>query len=393
MTDARRWLVAAVLAAFCSAPLAEAAVTTVTVTDQNGQAVAGASVSLGTLTGTTDASGRATFSDVPAGSYDLSVAGDGLKTNTRKVSVGATDTAVAVTVVPFYAWMTQMPGFGGLGVGPSYEGTFADVDIRKSRLRDFVGNTVFPVDPVPDFRRFDYSLRLNEALVDVPIGLPSWSIAPRLRLDSAVHVALGGNSVELEQDGPGSAHDTTLKGSGFSWGAGAEIGVSFPAQGKADWLEDFYLRVGYRYRDGSADVERSPGGSETAGFNPVPPATARLGEDGDLDWYSHTGFAHVGYSFWSDRVTPYVGLQYQYRKMNLETSNRVEVGGGLPVTRKVSQEFRYSDWMGVVGVDARPFGSLSKCLDSLFLRSEVQFGSNAVGVQVKLIYHFDLWDE
>jgi hypothetical protein len=115
-----------------------------------------------------------------------------------------------------------------------------------------------------------------------------------------------------------------------------------------------------------------------------------LRQDGDLDWFSHTGFGHVGYHFLDDKLFPYVGVQGQYREVSVETQSRENVG--FLVDRKVNQEFGWSGVQGVAGLEARIFGSLCPHLDPLFMRTEVAFGGDSVGLQVKFIYQFDLFD-
>ena len=306
------------------------------------------------------------------------------ETGRRMVSVGTGDTAVSVTVEPRYGWLTQLPPWGSLGAGPAYESMFAALDITRSLLTDVIsGGPTIPVDPLADFKDFRYNLTLHEAFVDVPIGLPRWSVAPLINIHPAVNVGFGGNSVKLEQDTPGSAN-TTLRGTGYSLRAGAELAITLPA--------GFFTRVKYGYGYGWSDVDRS--GSETTGFVPGPPApTARFSEDGELSWHSHKASAQVGINLMGGLVATYLGLGYLSWKGELDTTNKVQVFGTTNVARHVRQEFEHKNWHGQVGVEGTPLAGFSKALDPLFVRAEAQIGCDFVGVLVKAIYHFDLWQQ
>jgi len=374
---------------------APAEAVTVTVTDAGGNPVAGASVSLGGVTGQTDKDGKATLDRVPTGSQALTVESDDIVTTRRTVNVGTGDAPIGVSVDRRYGWMTQTPPWGSLGVGPIYEGNWhSDLDIKKSVLRDTQGGVLLG-EIRPDLgdlnRDFKYRLNLNEAGVDVPFGFPGFNLGDCVHVSPAVSLFMGGNTVSIKQDGPGSGNDTKLSGSGFTWGVGAELGFSVRPHGEHQWLEDLYARVGYKYRQGWADVSRSPGESENLGFG-APPATSTISEDGDLDWRAHTVYGHVGYSFLNDRLFPYAGVQWQRRSFDLDTHSVVDVPGPGRVTRDISQEFRSNEVQGVVGLDARPFGTYSRALSPLFLRAELNFNGQSLGTQVKLIYQFNLFD-
>lgn len=388
MTYARRLLTAIALT-IVLAPAAHAALTTVTVVDDNGSAVVGASVSTGGTSATTDDKGRAQF-DLQPGRYNFLVTSDEIVTRTRSADVGAGGTSLEAPVYKWYAWMAKAPAPGSIGVGPDFEGTWTDrLHFTSAVLRDSIGGVSFPaIKPdVNDLNRdFETSLDLYEAMMEAMFGLPRLDMGPCLRLNPSISVALGGNSVRLEQEGSGSNNRTTLSGDGLSWGAGLKLGFSFKPHGEHQWMEDLYFALGANYRAGSADVSRSPGGSEIVKYGALPNGSV-VREDGDLDWHGYRAYTHIGYNFWNDRLFTYVGAQYRYQKLSLETKSTVDIG--VLVNRHVEEKFKLSTWEGVAGVYVRPFrGALSP----LFLGGELNVGGGLIGAQVKLNYQFNLLD-
>ena len=43
---------------------------------------------------------------------------------------------------------------------------------------------------------------------------------------------------------------------------------------------------------------------------------------------------------------------------------------------------------GVVGMEARPFGSLHRALNPVLMRGEVDFNGSSLAAMLKMIYHF-----
>jgi hypothetical protein len=232
------------------------------------------------------------------------------------------------------------------------------------------------------------SFTLDEFLADVPFGGPSFDLFDCLTFNTAFSLLGGGNHVSIrERNRDNAALTTKVDGDGFSYGASVEVGFSITRGHREHMplLDDVYVRMGYEYSGGEADINRAPLGSGGTGQL----GATILDETGTASWQTQRAFMHVGRSFLNDTIMPYVGVQYVQEQVDIATNSSVTVPGIGPVKREIRHDLIQDTLMGVAGLDVRPFGAISPLLSPLYGRVEVDFDKQNVMTFVKLIYQFD----
>ena len=386
-------LLAPVLALSVAAPAL--AVVTVNVVGETGEPVANATVKLDTgETATTDARGTASFTSTPPGPHTATVRST--ETTTKKQSFVVPESGSAnvdVSTERVYPWMIQDPPFGAFGFGPrTHLSSFDDMRLTSNLLRDRTPTTTFvnrsDARDLRDLNRTTQnSINIEEYGVDGAFGLPAFDVFGCLRFYPGVSLAFGANHVNIHERNRDDATATTkLGGDGYSYGGGLEVGLRMLPSHREHmpFLDDMYARVGYSYFGGHVGLDRFPKGSGGTGLF----GASILDESGNLDWRTHTFYTHVGHTFWNDRLFPYIGAQYTKTSLNLATDSHVNVPLIGPVTREIRQDFRRNDLQAVIGLDARPFGSLHRALNPLFARAEADVNGSSFGLTFKFMYQF-----
>jgi hypothetical protein len=372
------------------------AVVTVNITTDTGEPVPNATVTLETgETTTTDTQGKATFTTTP-GEHSVTVTSNDTKRTRTRIVVPQDGTgAFTIPVDHLYPWMVQSPPLGGFGVGPAFRATrFDNLRLSRETLRDltarfgpFITNSGKEALQQANTTR-NTSLALDEFLVDVPFGGPSFDLFDCLTFNTAFSLLGGGNHVSIrERNRDNAASTTKVDGDGFSYGGSLELGFSIK-QGHRDHmplLDDTYFRMGFEYSGGEADINRAPLGSGGTGLF----GATILDEYGTASWQTQRAFVHVGRSFLNDTIMPFVGAQYVQEQFDIATNSFVTVPGTGPVKREIRHDLIQDTIMGVAGVDFRPFGTLTPVLGPLYGRVEVDFDKQNVLTFVKLVYQFD----
>jgi len=372
-----------------------AAVVTVNVVTDTGDPLPNATVTLDTgETATTDGQGTATFSSTRPGSRTATVTStETTKTKTTFVVPESGTTSVNVPVERVYPWMIQDPPFGAFGVGPRFYGLhFDDMRLTRDLLRDRTQAGTF-VNRSDARNRRDFNrttsnrLDMEEYGLDAAFGLPSFKVLDCLGFYPGISLAFGANHATIAEHNRDDATQTTkLSGDGFSYGGGLEVGIRIVSSHRdhMPFLEDMYARAGYSFFGGHVGLDRSPRGSGRTGSL----GATIIDESGSLDWGTHSFYTHLGRTFFSDRIFPYVGARYTTTSLSLATDSNVSVPAVGPVTREIRQRFRRDDFQGVVGLDARPFGRLHRALNPLFTRAEIDVNGSTLAATFKLMYQF-----
>jgi hypothetical protein len=372
------------------------AFTNVTVLTEGGQPVKNAMLTLpdGKAVGTTDDNGRARL-DLGRGKHVINIE-SAYTAPVRRSFVEPEQGEGNVTFrVPLRSSIgANNPPFGTVAVGPKYQGSWhTSLTPTLRRLIDTTPAATFPItasraDLAAAERNIEQTLRVDEALADVAIGLPRFTLLDCMTLSPGVSVGLGSNSLRYEEtDRSNRANDFKATGTGFSWNFNLEGMVSpVPHDGHA-WMNDGFVRFGYGRGGGSADVDVSP----RTDLRGTSPAGTIIEQEGDFRWTTEDVYAHIGRGFFRNRVTPYVGAGWQRRTTTFELESRTNVLGLGDVNRKVRRETEDEDWRGVAGVETNFLGALWKPLDRLHMRAEVATNGTSTSALFKAVYHFDFF--
>jgi hypothetical protein len=369
------------LAAFMLVPAVAWAVTTtnVNVTDDKGNPVVNATVTLGQETKTTDEKGSVTFV-TDGGAKELQVTAKGYRDSHQTITVPTEGTlTVPQKLRPLYPWMAQNPG--GLGIGFGGSGTFEGR--QQFVVKSFIDKLNIPGMPTQTFvqgsqvlptlgAQNGYAVDLNGGGVPIVLGGPGLQLPGMFTLFPTAQVKLGGAHADVHVQSTmvpflvGSNFD--LSGTVFTWDASGHLLLQSP------WANFGYpyVSAGGGYGSiGETHLNRSDGAPGSYDF-------------GWSKWYWD---ATAGVSLFNRMVGPYAGIRQTWYSSSV--NSHIAIPWTLPgfagatVDREIGLTANRTE--ALVGFNARFPTSLP-----IFARAEAGIGPHAVSAFFSLGMTFDL---
>ncbi len=274
---------------------------------------------------------------------------------------------LALLVGPY----TPTPGLGRVAVGPLGQYGHTQLNLGDESETVTVNGSSSTFKGTSAGR--DFTLDLGGGAAQGAVGLPGFPVVGNVRANPWINFMVGGAAARIRSESPvapGSTFD--LKTSGVLSGAGANVAFECPDC-------PYWLGVGYDYWRLDASGRRDP----CVPFSS--PAVASCSSQVDLTIQAHQFSARVGRTFSNNQVTVYAGPGFTWtRGQNDVRIDRVLAGSGgtTTITNVVDQELKASRVVGIVGVAARigpGFGML-----------ETRFNDKDVSVLFRLMVGFDL---
>ena len=267
-----------------------------------------------------------------------------------------------IPVMPSAPLVQNPVGLGSFGLAPRYDGDY----LRHMKVTEdsfTVGDkTVFG----NGHNEPDTSFDMNEGAVDIPIGLPPVHLYDNTMLFFTPVFLAGGATFDLKFRDRTSDMTTKFSGSGAVLGGGFNstiMGSECPWFGGVDVL----------YR---------------TNLNPsVSRSTPIEGEKDELSFDQWNAGVRGGYNFATGMnvfrsVAPWAGVAFDSTNLTLKGT----LPGSTPAgNSSFRNEIASNDFLGQVGVDTHLWGPI-------FARSGVTFNDENVSVMAKLVYQFDICD-
>ncbi len=375
-----RWRIvthlAVVLAAFMLVPAVAWAVVTVNVnvTDDTGNGVPKATVTLDRETKTTDEQGNVTFV-TDGGVKELHVTARDHRQSHQTITVPSEGTLnVSRTLRPLYPWMVQNPGGWGIGFG----GGGFDEGRQWFVPKSFVDKVRFPGQPEQTFVQGSpvlptlggmkaFGVDVTGAKAPIVLGGPGLRLGTWGTLSPTAEIALGGAHVEAHV---GSSPFPFSEGSNFQLsGTGFVVDVSGHVLWQSPWanLGYPYVEVGGGYgfiAETHLDrTDRAPGSY-------------------DFGWDKWSWDARAGFSLFNRHVGPFVGIRQTWYSSQVDSLIPIQGFPGATVKREIGLKGNRTEFL--VGSDVRICASVP-----LFARAEAGISSEAVSFLLKLMLSFD----
>lgn len=344
--------------------------------------------------GETDQDGKAGFM-LEEGGYTARVSSrDYVTTSTQIIVRGGQTTSTDVSFTPIFPWMVQIPGGvpGGFVVSLGYSGEWRR-DFHNTLTRSKVTSTnvitedsdtfVITAETIHDSRQLnrdvDFKWDVNGGVVDLHASLPAFYVTNFLKIYSAVGIEAGGTDVRFDfRNRVNPSQSTFLKGNGPLVGVGFDIVATLIS------APQWFFGWGYKFQSiPHMGLDRSP---SPKGF---------LGEevlknDASLSYHSHSLYGRLGYTFFGNRLSPYLGIRGNWADLDVEEKVQsrfldTSLATVQDTTVKIRSEFGRQAVEGIAGMDIHFWGPL-------FGRAEAAFTGSDVAAVVKIVYGFGFVD-